>query len=305
MTPTDKRAFKDALDLAHETARQALPTPAVLGVFWAQLEAYPLDAVLRALSRHVATSEFAPTPASILKHLPKMSDGRPEADEAWAIAIRSADERETVVWTQEIAEAWAIASPVFDGDEIGARMAFKAAYARIVDRNRGANLPPQWVVSQGFDAQRRIEVVEQAVRAGRLQLTHAQAVVPLLASAGDPEPNVDVEANLARLKAIVGGIGSAQARASAEKSARAREAAEGLAEAKRAAVDRVAGLLDAAVDQTSRPSLAQWRFCCMCEKQGFREQATCSINGADFCEDHRPAPKAPRRASANRGEVRA
>ncbi|MDS0801736.1 hypothetical protein [Burkholderia cenocepacia] len=241
MTPNDKRAFKDALDLAHETARQALPTPAVLGVFWAQLEAYPLDAVLRALSRHVATSEFAPTPASILKHLPKMSDGRPEADEAWAIAIRSADERETVVWTQEIAEAWAIASPVFDGDEIGARMAFKAAYVRIVDRNRGANLPPQWVVSQGFDAQRRIEVVEQAVRAGRLQLTHAQAVVPLLASAADPEPNVDVETNLARLKAIVGGIGSAQARASAEKSARAREDAEHTAELKQAAARRVAG----------------------------------------------------------------
>jgi hypothetical protein len=304
MTPNDKQAFKDALDLAHETARQSLPSPAVLRVFWSQLEAYPLDAVLRALSRHVTTSEFAPTPASILKHLPKMSDGRPEADEAWAIAIRSADERETVVWTQEIAEAWAIASPVFDGDEIGARMAFKAAYARIVDRNRGANLAPQWVVSQGFDAQRRIEVVEHAVRAGRLQLAHAQAVVPLLTSESDPAPTVDVEANLARLKAIVSGVGSAQARASAEKSARAREAAADLAEAKRAAVDRVAPLL-AADAHAVGASLAQWRFCCMCEKQGFREQATCSINGADFCDDHRPAPRAPRRATTNRGEVRA
>ncbi|WP_176048173.1 hypothetical protein [Burkholderia sp. BCC1644] len=241
MTPNDKQAFKDALDLAHETARQALPSPAVLRVFWSQLETFPLDAVLRALSRHVATSEFAPTPASILKHLPKMSDGRPEPDEAWAIAIRSADERETVVWTQEIAEAWAIASPVFDGDEIGARMAFKAAYARIVDRNRGANQPPQWVVSQGFDAQRRIEVVDQAVRAGRLQLTHAQAVVPLLTSESDPSPAVDVEANLARLKAMVAGIGSARTRSSLEKSARAREDAEHTAELKQAAARRVTG----------------------------------------------------------------
>jgi len=241
MTPNEKRPFIDALKLAHKTARQPLPEPDVMDVFWAQLSTYPLDAVLRALSRHVATSEFAPTPASILKHLPKMSDGRPEPDEAWAIAIRSADERETVVWTQEIAEAWAIASPVFDGDEIGARMAFKAAYARIVDRNRGANLPPQWVVSQGFDAQRRIEVVEHAVRAGRLQLAHAQAVAPLLTSESDPAPAVDVEANLARLKAIVSGVGSAQARASAAASARAREDAEHTAELKRAAARRVAG----------------------------------------------------------------
>ncbi|HGO6078330.1 TPA: hypothetical protein ACK3PA_002743 [Burkholderia cenocepacia] len=241
MNDHDKREFMSELNLAFEAARQPLPSPQVLRLFFDRLAPYPLHMVLAAIGRHIDASEFAPTPASILKHLPKMSDGRPEADEAWAIAIRSADERETVVWTQEIAEAWAIASPVFDGDEIGARMAFKAAYARIVDRNRGANLPPQWVVSQGFDAQRRIEVVEQAVRAGRLQLTHAQAVVPLLTSESDPAPAVDVEANLARLKAIVAGVGSAQARASAEKSARAREDAEHTAELKQAAARRVAG----------------------------------------------------------------
>lgn len=304
MNDHDKREFMDELNLAFQAARQPLPSPQVLRLFWDRLTRYPLPMVLNAINQHIDTSEFAPTPAAILKHLPKMSDGRPEADEAWAIAIRSADERETVVWTQEIAEAWAIASPVFDGDEIGARMAFKAAYARIVDRNRGLNAAPQWVVSQGFDAQRRLEVVEHAVRAGRLQLAHAQAVVPLLASTSDPAPGVDIEANLARLKAIVAGVGSARVRASLEKSARAREAAEGLAEAKRAAVDRVAPLL-AADEHAAGASLAQWRFCCMCEKQGFREQASCSINGADFCDDHRPAPRAPRRASANRGEVRA
>ncbi|VWB88726.1 hypothetical protein BLA13014_04108 [Burkholderia aenigmatica] len=305
MNDHDKREFMDELNLAFQAARQPLPSPQVLRLFWDRLAPYPLRMVLNAIGRHIDASEFAPTPASILKHLPKMSDGRPEADEAWAIAIRSADERETVVWTQEIAEAWAIASPVFATDEIGARMAFKAAYSRILDRNRGLNATPQWVVSQGFDAQRRLEAVEHAVRAGRLQLTHAQAVVPLLASEADPAPGVDVEANLARLKAIVAGVGSARARSSLEKSARAREAADDLAEAKRAAVDRVAGLLDVGAVHVGGASLAQWRFCCMCEKQGFREQATCSINGADFCDDHRPAPRAPRRASGTRGEVRA
>jgi len=240
MQATDKRAFKDALELAYETARQPLPTPGVLTVYWANLEAFPLDAVLRAISKHVAASEFAPTPAAILKHLPKESDGRPEVDEAWAIALRSRDERDTVVWTDEIAEAWSVAQSVIDGDEIGARMAFKAAYLRITEQSRGVNRPVQWVVSQGFDAARREAVVTQAVREGRLQLEHAQAAVPMLAGPAESVPTVNVEANLARLKALVSGIGSAKARAAAAKSRHAREDAEQLAEAKQAIASRVA-----------------------------------------------------------------
>jgi hypothetical protein len=240
METTDKRAFRDALELAYETARQPLPTPGVLTVYWANLESYPLDAVLRAISKHVAASEFAPTPAAILKHLPKESDGRPEVDEAWAIALRSRDERDTVVWTDEIAEAWSVAQSVIDGDEIGARMAFKAAYLRITEQSRGVNRPVQWVVSQGFDAARREAVVTQAVREGRLQLEHAQAAVPMLAGPADVAPRADVEANLARLKALVSGIGSAKARAAAAKSRHAREDAEQLAEAKQAIASRVA-----------------------------------------------------------------
>ncbi|MFM0507677.1 hypothetical protein [Paraburkholderia sp. RL17-373-BIF-A] len=240
MQATDKRAFKDALELAYETARQPLPTPGVLTVYWANLEAFPLDAVLRAISKHVAASEFAPTPAAILKHLPKESDGRPEVDEAWAIALRSRDERDTVVWTDEIAEAWSVAQSVIDGDEIGARMAFKAAYLRITEQSRGVNRPVQWVVSQGFDAARREAVVTQAVREGRLQLEHAQAAVPMLAGPAESVPTVNVKANLARLKALVSGIGSAKARAAAAKSRHAREDAEQLAEAKQAIASRVA-----------------------------------------------------------------
>lgn len=240
MHPTEKRAFKDALDLAYETSRQALPSPGVLTVYWASLEAYPLDAVLRAISKHVQSSEFAPTPAAILKHLPKESDGRPEVDEAWAIALRSRDERDTVVWTSEIAEAWSIASSVIDGDEIGARMAFKAAYLRITEQSRSVNRPVEWVVSQGFDAARREEVVSQAVREGRLQLAHAKAAVPMLAGPSEPPPGVDVAANLARLKAIVAGVGSAKARAAAARSRHARESAEQLAKAKQGIAQRVA-----------------------------------------------------------------
>lgn len=240
MTENDKSAFLAALSRTYRTLRQPLPDREILGVWWTKLEPYALEAVANAFSRHLDVSEFAPTPAAILKHLPKQSDGRPEVDEAWAIALRSRDERDTVVWTTEIAEAWRVAQTVIDGDEIGARMAFRAAYLRITDQSRGVNRPVEWVVSQGFDAERREAVVTQAVREGRLQLTHAIAAVPMLAGPAEPAPGVDVEANLARLKALVAKIGIAKACAASEKSRHAREDAEQLAEAKHATAQRVA-----------------------------------------------------------------
>ncbi|WP_186145981.1 hypothetical protein [Burkholderia gladioli] len=289
MNDHDKRELMAELNLAFEAARQPLPSPQVLRLFFDRLMPYPLPMVVNAIHRHIDTSEFAPTPAALLKHLPKASDGRPGPDEAWAIAIRSADERETVVWTQEIAEAWTIARPVFDGDEIGGRMAFKDAYTRICERNRQLGVAPQWSVSQGFDAEKRVAVIAQAVQAGRLALPQAKAAVPLLASESDPAPTVDVEANRARIKQIVAGIGSARARSSAEKSERAREAAAGLAEAKRAAVDRVSELVDVERERIEGASLARWRFCCLCEQRGERVRATWSVNGADFCDSCEPA----------------
>jgi hypothetical protein len=240
MTPNDKPAFLAVLSRTFRMQHKPLPDPELLDVWWLKLEAHPLEVVARAFSRHLDVSEFAPTPAAILKHLPKESDGRPEVDEAWAIALRSRDERDTVVWTDEIAEAWNVAQSVIDGDEIGARMAFKAAYLRITEQSRGVNRPVQWVVSQGFDAARREAVVTQAVLEGRLQLEHAQAAVPMLAGPAESVPTVNVEANLARLKALVSGIGSAKARATAAKSRHACEDAAQLAEAKQATARRVA-----------------------------------------------------------------
>ena len=241
MTPNEKRTFADALKLAHKAARQPLPEPDVMDVFWAQLEPYSLDAVLRAISCHVATSEFAPTPASILKHLPKMSDGRPDANEAWAIALRSRDERDTVVWTQECAEAFAVATPVLEGgDEVGARMAFKAAYERLVERHRADGKPAQWVKSLGHDPDLREAVLTEAVRSGRLQLADVRSVAPQLAA---PEERFDpdvAEAGLARLRALVGGIPSPREKLARIRAAHTEADREATVDAKRRAAARVA-----------------------------------------------------------------
>lgn len=244
MIPSDKPAFLAVLSRTFRTLRQPVPEPEILDVWWAKLEPYPIEAVAAAFSMHLDTSRFAPTPAEILDHLPKRGDTRPEVDEAWAIAIRAADEQETVVWTTEIAEAWHVAQPVFHGDEIGARMAFKAAYARIVERNRGVNAAPEWVVSQGHDSARRTEVLAQAVREGRLQLEQAKSAVPLLAGPGgkadDPTPDATAVANLQRIKDMLKAGSTAVDRLQAERERRARETAQRFVEMKRDIDQRVA-----------------------------------------------------------------
>ncbi|MGN8062781.1 hypothetical protein ACTJK4_14075 [Ralstonia sp. 22111] len=232
------------LNLCYSTLLRPLPTFEAIDLWQTILAPYSIEQVRAALSAHMRESKFPPVPADVVSRMPKPSNGRPEVDEAWAIAIRAADESETVVWTTEIAEAWAVAQPVFHGDEIGARMAFKAAYARITERNRGLNTAPQWVVSQGHDSARRKEVLAQAVREGRLQLEHAKAAVPLLAGPGgekdEPTPDAKAVENLARIREMLKAGSTAVDRLQAERERRARETAQRFVEMKRDIDQRVA-----------------------------------------------------------------
>ncbi|AZD93043.1 MULTISPECIES: hypothetical protein [Pseudomonas] len=108
------------------------------------------------------------TVASILKQA-QSADGRPGKDEAWAIAMTTSDEFETVVLTDEIQLALAAAKPVLDaGDKVGARMAFISAYERFVGQAREDAKPVNWHVSVGFDANRRIQAVTKAVEMQRI-----------------------------------------------------------------------------------------------------------------------------------------
>lgn len=112
--------------------------------------------------------------ADILQRV-QSADGRPGKDEAWAIAMVSNDEFETVVLTDEIQLALAAAKPVLDaGDKIGARMAFIDAYQRFVGQAREDEKPVNWHVSVGFDANRRIQAVTRAVQMQRIPQERGQ-----------------------------------------------------------------------------------------------------------------------------------
>lgn len=138
------------------------------------LRRFSLATVRAALDAHVADLErgkFVPVPSDLLAQIERTlkDDGRLGAEEAWALALRAQDERETVVWTPEIAQAFAAARTVLDrGDEVGARMAFREAYGRIVTAARADMVPVRWQVTLGHDLERRQIALETAVAEGRI-----------------------------------------------------------------------------------------------------------------------------------------
>lgn len=152
--------------------------PNVAIVMVDDLSMYPLSDVLQALTRIRREHAGKLTLKAILDILAP-AGGWLSANEAWALALPAADEAATVVWTQEMAKAWAIAKPILDaGDKIGARMAFIPAYERFVDQAKREGRDPHYEISDGWDANMRELAVQNAVTAGLLPMTQQLAALP-------------------------------------------------------------------------------------------------------------------------------
>ena len=151
------------------------PSAESSAIWFRSLEEYSLQTVSAAFSAHMrdpANGKFEPKPAHIIEQIEKAAknDGRPGVEEAWAIALAARDESDTVVWTVECSKAWFAALPVLElGDEVGARLAFKEAYTRMLTDARGRNEPIAWEVSEGFDKEKRRVAIAGAVDSGRIQ----------------------------------------------------------------------------------------------------------------------------------------
>lgn len=155
---------------------------------------------------------------------PTAPGGHPTANEAWGLVLASRDESDTVVWTEQIAEAAGIAQPVLDaGDEVGARMAFRDAYDRIL---RERTEKPRWFPSIGSDQGRRTAALDKAVRAGLLTQSHATGLLPAPKDPGTvgaalfggqplrladlaPEDRDLARLNIAKLKLVLAGRSAA------------------------------------------------------------------------------------------------
>lgn len=180
MQRIDKARFAALMNGLH-LAYNRDGTMQLVELYWAMLEDLGIEQVEAAAKRHIAASKFFPTVAELrelARPVDDPSQRHPAPDEAWAIALAGLDEADSVATTRQILAAWAVASPVFSGDEVGARLAFKAAYTRLVAEDP----EPGWFVSQGHDAQRRQVVIAQAEKRGLL--THEQAAEQLSALPG-------------------------------------------------------------------------------------------------------------------------
>jgi hypothetical protein len=235
MQPRDYDDFAQLLDDAYDligVGANKIISGGAKSMFFAAMAPYSLATVRGALAAHCVDKvrgRFTPKPADIIEQIEAsaLNDGRPGVEEAWAIALTSRNEADTVVWTAECAEAFALASPILAlGDEVGARMAFKEAYARLVAQARAERRPAAWSASIGWDEAGRITVLKRAAAAGLLPAPAAQML--LTGPAGSAVPDPRAREQLAAVKQMLAdGAAARQARLDAEHDDRiAAEAAE-------------------------------------------------------------------------------
>lgn len=148
-------------------------TPAAARVFAQDLEGFADEAVMAALTRCRKEVKGILTVQDVVS---RIDDGRPGVEQAWAMIPH--DEESSVVWTEEMAMAHGVAYQLLiDGDRIGARMAFKEAYAKFVAEARDRKEPPKWTPSLGGNPTGRQMALIDAVRANRMDTDHAMLLL--------------------------------------------------------------------------------------------------------------------------------
>jgi hypothetical protein len=152
-------------------------SPGALAMMVKDLSAYSQENIYQALTNMRKTAKFFNLP-TLIDELQKLSPNRRiSADEAWALYPHN--EADSAVITNEMAEAMGIAQTLLnEGDKIGARMAFKQAYDRIVETNKSNGIDPKWFASLGHEPEGRELVVKEAVRLGRLPSSSIQTLLP-------------------------------------------------------------------------------------------------------------------------------
>jgi len=144
-----------------------------VNVFTTVLDGYPEPVIHAALIKCAQEVKgFRLTPAEVIS---RIDDGRPGAQQAWAMVPR--DEETTVVWTEEMRTAHAAADQIH-GDEIAARMAFIEVYNKEVAKARGERKPIRWVASLGTDQHQTETAIREAVEQGRMSIERARHYLP-------------------------------------------------------------------------------------------------------------------------------
>lgn len=176
-------------------------------MFWNAMQPFTIEQFRAALNAHCIDKKngsFTPKPAHIIEQIERAAakDGHPGPEEAWALALQSADEMKTVVLTSQIVEAFQICKPVYEASgAISARKTFLEVYERILSAARHSGIRPVFFASLGRDMRQKEAALKAAVAAGLLS---APAVVNLLPPPSGPVAgDADGYAQLAKVKALL------------------------------------------------------------------------------------------------------
>jgi len=185
MLDSDLEDFQSMLDavsgmLSHGKYE---PSAEASALFFNALQPYTLAQVSAAFSAHVKDPErgkFAPKPADIIEKVCQAAHNeRPGVEQAWAMT--PVGEEDSVVWTTEMAEAFAACGPLMaEGNRVAARMTFKEVYTKLVTKAVAEGKPVEWVTSLGWDMEKRKRVLAAAVEAGKLPAIAAREECPAL-----------------------------------------------------------------------------------------------------------------------------
>lgn len=161
------------------------------------LDGFEERAVLAALTR--CRKELDGKPFNVAAIIARIDDGRPEPQVAWA--MMPIDEAQSVVWTDEMCQAWAAALPLLDGrGNIAARMAFIEAYTKALTIARDQRKPTRWTPSLGHDKHGREQVLRTAVEKGRLPLDFARRILPQIEGPSAQAPKTLVQLNMRKIE---------------------------------------------------------------------------------------------------------
>ena len=170
---TPDSALAAAISLTAEVCGKALSLAAA-GMLADDLGDFNESVVMDALARCRLELQG---PLKMSDILARIADGRPDIDEAWAMMPQN--EYASVVWTDEMAQAWGAVLPLLDaGDVGGARTAFRETYAKAVLEARIRREPAHWTPSLGSDVAGRERALLDALRKRRLSFSHVKQLLP-------------------------------------------------------------------------------------------------------------------------------
>jgi hypothetical protein len=150
----------------HIAYRKPAPRPEVLNLLVDDLAPFGLPVILQGFSRlRVTYSGQQPITSALLIGACESAAGRLSPDEAWSLALGARDEAATVVWNDEIEQAWWGAAELMRGprpDQVGARRAFIDTYTNVCHRKRERGELPVVSASLGTDKRLQVEAVRKA-----------------------------------------------------------------------------------------------------------------------------------------------